>query len=69
MTELKLNTKRKVNKYMRSIDTSHLWPINNRFNVTNRAIRRLRGGDAAQYAGSIYMDALEREISQIVNTQ
>lgn len=30
---------RKINKIMRKRDDSHLWPINGRYNATDRAIR------------------------------
>lgn len=33
---------RQINAYFRKHDDSHLWPICGRFNVTERAIRRLR---------------------------
>lgn len=61
---------RKINKYFRSIDESHLYPICGKFNATERAIRRLRkfrhdGGYCNE--GLEYYLSLEREISNIVN--
>lgn len=57
---------RTINAYYRANDCSHQWPICNKFNVTERAIRRLR---KEQYytGGYEYFVALENEISRIVN--
>jgi hypothetical protein len=33
---------RKINDTFRAMDESHLWPVNNKFNATERAIRRVR---------------------------
>lgn len=59
---------RKINSYFRDNDTSHLWPINNRFDVTERAIRRLRK-TGTYNGGLVYYLALDAEISQIVNAE
>jgi hypothetical protein len=62
--------KRKVNAEFRKRDESHLWPISGAFNVTERAIRRLRDWERA---GGVFDDAesyraaLEAEISRVVN--
>lgn len=60
---------RQVNRYFRSTDESHKWPICGKFNATERAIRRLRKQrkeglclDVTEYAY-----ALDAEISYIVN--
>jgi len=55
-----------INALMRSVDESHLYPVNGRFNATERAIRRLQG----QYQGGFeYLTVLEAEISKIVNSE
>lgn len=58
---------RRINAEARKRDESHLFPVNGRFNATERAIRRLRGGDAARLSPSVYALELEREISRAVN--
>lgn len=71
MKELTISDIRKINKWFRSKDDSHLWPINGQFNATERAIRRLR---RLQQQGLHFEDkysyeaALEDEISRIVNS-
>ena len=59
-----------INALFRRQDESHLWPINGRFDVTERAIRRLRRlarEGAAIEPGLEYALALDAEISAIVN--
>ena len=69
---INLAEKRKINALMRERDDSDLWPICGRFNVTERAIRRLQrinrqaGYEIFDCAYS-YQLALENEISKIVN--
>ena len=59
---------RQINAYYRSVDESHLWPVCNRFDVTERAIRRLQ--KTGLYNGGLeYFLALDSEISDIVNSQ
>lgn len=61
---------RQINAYFRKNDESRLWPICGRFNVTERAIRRirrLRQQGLCVYPGLEYYLTLEREISDIVN--
>lgn len=60
-----------INKAFRAADESHLWPINNRFDATERAIRAVRRymRDAGELAGLEYAYALEAELSRIVNAQ
>ena len=59
---------RTINAYFRTNDESHKWPINNRFNATERAIRRLQ--KLRTYTGGVeYFHALDAEISKIVNEQ
>lgn len=62
-------TKRQINAYFRANDCSHQWPICNKFDVTERAIRRLRLlDDGCLSAGGLeYFYALDAEISRIVN--
>lgn len=56
---------RQINSAFRSQDESHKFPINGRFNATERAIRRLR---KFGYNGGLeYVLAMENEISNIVN--
>lgn len=60
---------REINKQFRAQDDSHKWPINGRFNATERAIRQARR--IARANGSIYgleyALTLDRLISKIVN--
>lgn len=62
-------TKREIRKKFRAQDESHLWPVCGRFNVTERAIRKVREQERAN--GSLseeeYELALDRMISLIVN--
>lgn len=59
-----------VNRTFRQTDSSHLWPINGRFNVTERAIRHLRYQRRhVEFTYVIeYNYALKDEISRIVNS-
>lgn len=58
-----------VNKLYRAQDESHLWPIRNRFNATERAIRQARSlqRDIGAVYGLEYCCLLSNLISQIVN--
>ena len=62
---------RAINKYYRDQDESRLYPINNRFNATERAIRRVRA--YSKQAGAIYglgyCYLIEAELSNIVNNE
>ena len=63
---------RQVNKLFRQNDESSLWPVNGRFNATERAIRRLRRNvlpHTGPTGGSEYAQMLDNEISEIVNAQ
>lgn len=59
-----------INRFFRKQDESHLWPICGRFNVTERAIRRLqrlqRDGLCVN-DGLEYALALDGVISELVN--
>ena len=62
---------RKINSYFRKHDDSNKWPICGAFNVTERAIRRIRklrliGMEVN--GGLEYYLMLEEEISRIVNS-
>jgi hypothetical protein len=63
---------RAVNRYYRDHDQSHLFPIRNRFDVTERAIRKARqwrrdsGQDAARLE---YVELLELFLTEIVNNE
>ena len=57
---------RVINAYFRANDESHKWPICNKFDATERAIRRLR--KTGMYNGGLeYFNALDAELSNIVN--
>jgi hypothetical protein len=59
-----------INRLFRKQDDSHLWPINGRFNATDRAIRRLQDRQRDGLClddGLEYALALDAEISSIVN--
>lgn len=61
---------RAINKIYRSQDESDLWPVKGRFNVTERAIRRVQRfarSNGAIY-GLEYCLAIENEMSDIVNS-
>ena len=61
---------RAINKAYRLQDKSNLWPINNRFNVTERAIRQVRkfSAEIGGLYGLEYCYALESAMSHIVNS-
>ena len=63
-------TVRGINKVFRAADESHLYPVNGKFNATDRAIRHLqkqqREGLCIESPYE-YALALEQEISAIVN--
>ncbi len=60
---------RAINKLYRAQDTSDLWPVRGRFNVTERAIRQARNFQRQSGAvyGLEYCYLLDSLISQIVN--
>ena len=62
---------RAINKLYRDQDESHLWPIRNKFNVTDRAIRKARNFQKA--AGGVYgleyCYLIDHIISEIVNNE
>ena len=62
---------RQINALFRAHDESHLWPVCGKFNVTERAIRRLR--KVMQCNGSTggfeYALMLDDEIGRIVNEE
>lgn len=70
---VKLSTTRaEVNRLFKKQDDSHLWPVLGKFNVTKRAIFRVR---RAERDGLVLDDllsyalALEAETSEIVNNE
>lgn len=70
---VKLSANRKeVNILYKQQDNSNLWPIHGKFNVTKRAINRIR---KAEREGLIFDDllsyalTLEAEMSEIVNNE
>lgn len=60
---------RQINKLFRKHDESYLWPICGNFNVTERAIRRIRKftSQNGSVSGFEYAVMLDEEISNIVN--
>lgn len=57
---------REINRHFRNEDESEKWPICGRFNVTERAIRKVR---KQGLNGSLeYYLAIESEIARIVNS-
>ena len=63
---------RQINRYFRENDESNKFPICGKFNVTERAIRkirRLRREGLCVEEGLEYYLTLEREIGEIVNDE
>ena len=58
---------REINRHFRNEDDSEKWPICGKFNVTERAIRKVR--KQGLNGGLEYYLALEAEISDIVNDE
>lgn len=60
-----------INKLYREQDESHLWPINNSFNVTERAIRRARKfkAETGPSYGLEYAYIIDSMLSDIVNDE
>jgi hypothetical protein len=61
-----------LNRAMRAQDQSDLWPISGRFNVTDRAIRRVTHSEhwreyRSEYGPLEYVLAVYDEIGNIVN--
>lgn len=58
-----------INRAFRAADESYLWPIRNRFNATERAIRTIRRfmREVGELSGLEYAYALDAELSRIVN--
>ena len=67
LEQIENGSKRVINAYFRANDESHKWPICNKFDATERAIRRLRRSGMYQHGGLEYFFALDAEISRIVN--
>lgn len=57
-----------INKAFRAQDESDKWPIRGAFNVTERAIRRVRAQGCGDL-GYAYAATLDAEISEIVNNE
>ena len=58
---------REINRHFRNEDESDKWPICGKFNVTERAIRKVR--KQGLNGGLEYYLALEAEIGRIVNDE
>ena len=59
-----------INRLFREQDESHLWPIDGRFDATERAIRRTRAymrDSGHDMAGLEYAYAVDSELCDIVN--
>lgn len=67
LQQIENGTVRTINAYFRANDESHKWPICNKFNVTERAIRRVRKLHGTSNGGYEYFHMLDTEISNIVN--
>ena len=66
LEQIENGSARAINAYYRAADQSHKWPICNKFNATERAIRRLR--KTGLFNGGLeYFLALDAELSRIVN--
>lgn len=61
------STVAKINKAFREADESHLWPINGRFNATERAIAKT--GEHYYTSGLEYAQILDSLISHTVNKE
>ena len=61
-------TVRQINKRYRAADESHLWPICNKFNATERAIRHLRAV-RRECIMDDYAAELDAELTRIVNNE
>jgi hypothetical protein len=64
-------TRKQIFKLFRKNDESHLWPISNKFNATERAIRQLKKfeRDYGQLEGLELFLTLDSNISTIVNNK
>lgn len=59
---------RQINKFYRSTDTSELWPVNGKFNATERAIRKVQKmRKHHNMVGLEYAMALEQVLCDIIN--
>lgn len=61
-----------INRAFREADESHLWPINGKFDATERAIRsvqRFMRESGEDLTGLGYAYALDEELSRIVNEE
>lgn len=59
-----------INRAFRAADESHLWPVNNRFDATERAIRnvqRFMRESGEDLTGLAYALLLDGELSRVVN--
>jgi hypothetical protein len=63
----RLGSIRIINRLFRAGDDSDAWPISGKFNVTERAIRKLRRLQVVDGAGLEYALCLHGEIGRIVN--
>ena len=67
LEQIENGSKRVINAYFRANDESHKWPIFNKFDATEWAIRRLRRSGMYPHGGLEYFLALDSEICRIVN--
>ena len=66
-----MGQRRVINRLFRQQDDSNKWPVNNKFDVTERAIRRARKFESQSGVMSPleYAMFLEQDTSQIVNDE
>lgn len=65
-------SRKQIYAYFRKHDDSHLWPIRNKFNVTERAIRKNRKEEnyfGEKREGLELFLSLENHCSEIVNNE
>ena len=69
--ELSSMSVRQINKYLREVDESNKFPINGRFNVTERAIRKVQKlkKEMEIHDGLEYYLAVTSEIRLMVNDE
>jgi hypothetical protein len=61
-----------INRLFREQDESHMWPVNSRFNITDRAIRhaqKFQRESGCTLYGLEYAYFLDEEMGRIVNDE
>jgi hypothetical protein len=65
-----ITNRKEINRIFRSQDESHLWPIRNKFNCTNRAIKQAQkfmSETGEDLTGIEYSTLIDSILSEIVN--